>query len=101
MADRIELQTLLETLLGSRNVYYQSPGNNDMKYPAIRYSKANMQTTYAGDRKYSKMTRYEIIVIDRLPDNPVINDILDLPYSSFDRHYAADGLNHDVITLYW
>lgn len=100
MASRIELQTLLEKLLGSREVYYQSPGNN-MNYPAIKYSKSNIQTTYANDKKYSKMTRYEIIVIDRLPDNPVINDILDLSYSSFDRHYKADNLNHDVITLYW
>ena len=101
MANRIELQTFLETLLGSRNVYYQSPGNNGMAYPAIKYSKSNIQTTYASDKKYSKMTRYEIIVISRLPDNPVIEKILDLPYSSFDRNYKADGLNHDVITLYW
>lgn len=101
MASRIELQNLLEKLLGSREVYYQSPGNNNMNYPAIKYSKSDIQTTYASDKKYSKMTRYEIIVIDRLPDNPVINDILDLPYSSFDRHYKADNLNHDSITLYW
>lgn len=101
MASRIELQNLLEKLLGSREVYYQSPGNNNMDYPAIKYSKSNIQTTYANDKKYTNMTRYEIIVIDRLPDNPVINDILDLPYSSFDRHYKADNLNHDSITLYW
>lgn len=100
MASRIELQNLLEKLLDSREVYYQSPGNN-MNYPAIKYSKSNIQTSYADDKKYSNMTRYEIIVIDRLPDNPVINDILDLSYSSFDRHYKADNLNHDVITLYW
>lgn len=101
MASRIELQNLLEKLLGSSEVYYQSPGDNNMNYPAIKYSKSNIKTTYADDKKYSKMTRYEIIVIDRLPDNPVINDILDLPYSSFNRHYKADNLNHDVITLYW
>lgn len=100
MASRIELQTLLEQLLGSREVYYQAPGN-DMSYPAIKYSKADMQTTYANDKKYSNMTRYEIIVIDRLPDNPVIEKIMELDYSSFDRHYKADNLNHDVLTLYW
>ena len=100
MASRIELQSLLEKLLGSREVYYQSPGN-DMNYPAIKYSKNNIHSTYASDKKYSNMTQYQIIVIDRLPDNPVINAILDLPYSSFDRHYKADNLNHDVINLYW
>lgn len=101
MASRIELQSLLEKLLGSGEVYYQSPGNNKMTYPAIKYSKSDIQTTYANDKKYSNKTRYEIIVMDRLPDNPVIEKILELSYSSFDRHYKADNLNHDSIILYW
>ena len=44
---------------------------------------------------------YEIIVIDKLPNNEVIDKILELPYSSFDRHYVSDNLNHDVITIYY
>ena len=39
--------------------------------------------------------------IDKKPDNEVIDKILHLPYSSFDRHYKADNLNHDVFTLYY
>lgn len=101
MASRIELQTLLEKLLGSREVYYQSPGDNDMNYPAIKYEKSDINTKYADNMKYSNMKQYQIIVIDRLPDNPVIEQILKLPYSSFDRHYKADNLNHDVINLFW
>ena len=38
MKNRIELQTLLEELLGSKNVYYQPPNNLSMSYPAILYS---------------------------------------------------------------
>ena len=101
MASRIELQNLLEKLLGSREVYYQSPGDNDMNYPAIKYEKSDIDTKYADNMKYSNMKQYQIIVIDRLPDNPVIEKILELPYSSYDRPYKANNLNHDVITLYW
>lgn len=101
MASRIELQNLLEKLLGSREVYYQSPGDNDMNYPAIKYEKSDIDTKYADNMKYSNMKQYQLIVIDRLPDNPVIEQILELPYSSFNRHYKANNLNHDVITLYW
>lgn len=101
MASRIELQTLLEKLLGSEEVYYQSPGKNNMNYPAIKYSKSDFQTSYANDKKYLNKTRYEIIVIDILPDNPVIKKIMGLDYSSYDRGYKADNLNHDVLTLYW
>jgi hypothetical protein len=101
MASRLQLQTKLEELLGSRNVYYQPPETVKMEYPAIRYSKSDIDSKYANDAKYSNITQYEIIVIDKRPDNNVIQKILDLPLSSFDRHYTANNLNHDVIKLYF
>ena len=101
MATRLELQSKLEELLGFKHVYYQLPENIKMEYPAIKYSKRIIQTRSADDRTYSKMTRYEIIVIDRKPDNPVIDELLKLPYCSYDRSYKAENLNHDVLTLYF
>ena len=101
MASRLELQKKLEELLGSKNVYYQPPETVKMAYPAIRYSKGRIETRKAGDSTYSKNTRYEIIVIDNRPDNPVIDKLLDLPYCSYDRHYKSDNFNHDVLTLYF
>ena len=38
MANRLDLQALLEDLLGSRNVYYQPPESVKMNYPAIVYA---------------------------------------------------------------
>ena len=101
MASRLDLQTKLEELLGSRNVYYQPPESLKMEYPAIRYSKSRLESRYANGIKYSKNTCYEVIVIDKNPDNEVIQKILELPYSSFERHYVSDNLNHDVINLYF
>lgn len=101
MNRRLELQSKLEELLGSRNVYYQPPESLVMEYPAIRYSKAVIQSKYADNVKYSSHDRYEIIVIDKKPDNAVIGKILELPLSSFDRHYISNNLNHDSITLYY
>lgn len=101
MSSRTDLQSKLEVLLGSRNVYYQPPGTVMMNYPAIVYSKNRISSKFANDAKYSKMNCYELIVIDRKPDNPVIDKLLDLPYSSFDRHYESDNLHHDAITLYY
>ena len=101
MATRLELQSKLEELLGSRNVYYQPPESVKMEYPAITYSKTNIPVTYADGSVYYKNTCYEIIVIDKKPDNEVINKLLELPYCSYDRQYKADNLNHDVLTLYY
>lgn len=101
MRTRLELQSKLEELLGSRNVYYQPPESIKMMYPAIVYSKADIESTYGNNSKYSKNIRYEITVIDKTPDNPVIDKLLELPYCSFDRHYKSENLNHDVLTLYF
>lgn len=99
MANRLDLQTTLEKILGSSNVYYQPPASKTIKYPAIVYSKSNVNNTYANNATYSRYNSYEIIVIDYKPDNPVIEKLLDLPYCSFSRHYVADNLHHDALRL--
>lgn len=100
-ARRLILQTKLEELIGNKNVYYDPPENLKMQYPAIRYSKSKISTRHADDKIYNKMVRYELIVISSEPDSEVINKILEMPYSSFDRHYISDNLHHDVLTLYY
>lgn len=100
MSRRLELQEIFEELLGSRNVYYQPPESIKMSYTAIKYSLSDIDTKHADNTIYSKMTKYEVIVIAKSPDDPVIEKILDLPYCSYDRHYISDNLYHDVFTLY-
>lgn len=102
MSDRREeLNVLLQELLESGNVYYQPPASVEMKYPAIRYSKSRLDVKYADNTKYSKMNCYELIVISKKPDHPVIDKLLELSYCSYDRHYIFDNLHHDVLTLYY
>ena len=101
MASRLDLQSKLEELLDSNEVYYKPPKNTMMGYPAIRYSLKDIVLKRADDSSYTKRNRYEVIVIDKKPDNPVISKLLDLPYCSYDRQYIADNLYHDVLILYW
>lgn len=101
MGKRQTLQSELEAILGSRNVYYQPPASINMQYPAIKYKKLKIDIKYADNKKYLNKQLYEVIVIDRMPDNPAIDKILEMPYSEYDRWYSSDGLNHDVISLYY
>ena len=101
MANRLDLQSLLEELLGSRNVYYAPPESIKMQYPAIRYSKKKIESVHADDSKYLMRDCYELIVISRTPDHPVIKRLLALPYCGYDRPYVADNLYHDVLTIYY
>ena len=98
---REELHAKLIELLENTNVYYQAPETLKMKYPAIRYSRRDIDVRIADDIKYSKTNCYELIVISKTPDHPVIEKLLDLQYCSYDRHYVSDNLNHDTLTLYY
>lgn len=101
MASRIELQTLLENLLESRNVYFQPPESEKMKYPAIVYDLDDIENKFANDGVYSSKRKYTVTVIDEDPDSSIVGKVAVLPTCRFDRHFKSDNLNHDVFSLYF
>lgn len=101
MADRLELQTLLEEILGSRNVYFQPPESLRMKYPAIVYTRDGINNTFADDESYVSRRRYSVTVIDEDPDSPIIDKVNKLQNCQFNRHFTSDQLNHDIFTLFF
>lgn len=102
MVNRLELQTEFETILGSRNVYFQPPTSVKLKYPCIVYSKSGVDKLNANDKGYRTINKYEVTVIDYDPDSEIYETILmHFPMCSFDRQFTSDNLNHWVLTLYY
>ena len=101
MTNRLNLQTTLENILGSRNVYYQPPESVKMQYPAIVYFRNSIENNHANDLVYNQNVSYEIIVIYKDPDSEIPLAVSQLPLCKFNRRYTADNLYHDVFTLYF
>ena len=101
MASRPNLQTVLEDILGSRNVYYQPPESIKMQYPAIVYSRSEVANKHANNSVYMQSFFYELTIIDKNPDSEIVEKVSKLPKCRFNRHYVSDNLNHDVFTLYY
>ncbi len=101
MASRLKLQTELEELLGTKNVYYSPPASLKMQYPAIVYSRSDIDNAHANNSVYKQEYAYEITVIDRNPDSEIVKKVSRLPRCRFNRHYPSDNLNHDVFTIYY
>ena len=101
MDSRPNLQTMLEQILGSRNVYFQPPESLKLNYPAIVYKRSNIRNTFAGDNVYNQSYFYEITVIDRKPDSKNKKKLSKLPKIKVDRSFTYDNLNHDVLTIYY
>ena len=101
MDRRLSLQEILANILGSNNVYFQPPETIRLQYPCIIYERSDIDEKYADNRAYMSMVRYSVTLITRSPESDLVDEILKLPYCSYDRYYAADTLNHDVFTLYY
>lgn len=101
MAQRIDLQTLLVTLLGSDNVYFQPPPTVKMQYPCIIYKRDYMNTDFSNNKPYKHKKRYQLTIIDVDPDSDIHEKVAELPMCSYDRFYTADNLNHDVYNLFF
>lgn len=99
MGSRLDLQNLLEFILGSRNVYYQPPESVKIKYPAIIYRRNDIDNNFADDIVYMQNHTYQIIVIDADPDSEIVDRVSKLPMCRYDRHYTSDNLNHDIFIL--
>lgn len=101
MGTRTELQSLLETLLGSRNVYFQPPSTIQMNYPCIVYNLDDIDSKFADNYPYTIEKRYSLTLIDKDPDSSIIDKIIMLQKCIFDRRFVADNLNHNIFILYF
>lgn len=100
---RLQLQALLESITGlsTEEVHFQPPTGTLMTYPAVTYSRSRAVTTFADNLPFRRTQSYTVTVIHFDPDNGIKDKVAALPYCAFDRWYAADGLNHDVYTLFF
>lgn len=97
-SSRLELHAKLVELLGSDNVYYQPPESIQIKYPAIIYERSGIPVVYKDNIQYLKRYKYQITVVDKDPDSPIVEKMSSFKFTRFDRHFVSDGLNHDVFT---
>lgn len=98
---REELQGVLETLLGSDQVYFQPPNNITLKYPCIIYTRDDAETKFADNNPYSFIKRYQVTSIDRNPDSTTVTKLAKMHMCVFNRHFVVENLNHDVFSLYF
>jgi hypothetical protein len=93
---------MLEELVTPNKVYFQPPENVKLIYPCIIYNRGVVgKTEFANNKPYTHRVRYDVIVIDKNPDSPLLDKIAMLPMCIFQRHYTVDNLNHDIYELYY
>lgn len=101
-ARRYELQTRLENILGSDNVYYNPPQNIRLSYPCIVYSMSRKNISRADNVLYKVVTGYDITFMHINPDDSIDAKLLgSFSNSSFNRSFILDNIYHDVYLIYF
>ena len=96
---RLKLHEILVEILGTDHVYFQPPENIKLEYPAIVYSRKQINNRFADNLVYKQNLTYQITVIDYDPDSDLTAKLSTITNCSYQNSYIADGLNHDVFTL--
>ena len=96
---RLELHEKFKAL--TTNVYYQPPASVRMRYPAIRYELARIDTTSADNLSYLANRAYQVTVIDADPDSAIADVLSTWPQCRFNRVYTAENLYHFVFIIYY
>ena len=98
---RINFHGRLEAAVhGITKLYFQKPPSKEMVYPCIVYTLNGLKTFHADNRVYLNVPQYTVTHITEDPDDEAFDDLVNFPYSSFDRHFTSDGLHHNVFTIF-
>lgn len=96
-----ELQALLKGLDGVSDAYIQPP-TTGMVYPCIMIERGNASNVKRADNRIHILKKaYTVTVMDRAPDSPIPDLVEGLQYSTFDRFFRKDGLNHFVFQMFF
>lgn len=102
MGKREVLHERLCDVLGSRNCYFRPPTGLKMDYPCIRYDEVDSDLTYADNKIYRHLKRYDLIVIDYNPDSEIPGKLISsFSYLRPGREYYSGGLKHFMFTIYF
>lgn len=102
MGTRLQLQTLLESLLPTgKRAWFQPPPNVELTYPTIIYEHDYNTVIHANNNPYNVKKRYQVTVIDEDPDSQLVDEVQALPMCSMVRKFNADELNHTIFDLYF
>ena len=102
MRNRLELQSELVDLLGSKNVYFQPSTNIKLTYPCVIYELQKFDDRFANDSRYITYQVYQITHVYQRYQNNLQEKFRErFQFIEFNNSSKIDGLYQDVYTLYY
>lgn len=101
MDRRLELHQILKSTSQLDRVYYQPHENVKLVYPCLIYSLDGVKTEFGDDHGYIGTKQYQLTIITRDPETPVLDRLLTLPMCTFSTSFVKDQLYHYILRVYY
>lgn len=101
--ERVEMHQMLKSLFPAHmepRVYFQPPQSTKIEYPCMIYKLSDMPQKWANNLPYHWERAYQLTYISRDPKDPMIEKLIALRETKFDRYFSSDNLHHFVYTIF-
>lgn len=103
MSKRMHIQDLLEkavTKLGeSYKIIYNPNSSSKLTYPCILYRRHGIHKRHADNKRYYSHETYQLTIIDKRVDSPIIDVLLDNPHCRYQHEFIVDNMNHTILEI--
>ena len=83
-----------------KRVLFQPPATVKLEYPCIIYKLSDMPTNWSNNLPYHWERCYEMTYITRDAQDPMVEKLIALRETKFERYFSADNLHHFVYKIY-
>ena len=80
-------------------VYYNPVANTKLEYPCIIYRRKGIHQRHADDIQYHTHTSYQLTIIDKRVESPVVDALLENQYCTYNNEFVSENMNHTIMTL--
>lgn len=70
-----------------------------LKYPCILYRRKAIRQRHADNIRYHSHEEYQITVIDKRVDTPVVDALLDEQYCYYNSEFVNGNMIHTLLTI--
>jgi len=81
------------------NVYYNPISNVKLTYPCIIYRRKGIHQRHADNVNYHSHTSYQITIIDKRVDSPVVDKLLENQYCTYNNEFISENMVHTIMTI--
>ena len=95
-----DLRSRIIEITGLKHVYLEPPSR--LQYPCVLIQLNSKSLNRADNvNNYITHNRYQLMIISDEDTDVIVDELLSLPYCSYDRSYVVDNLNHTNLTIYF